>query len=105
MSSSRRGSEIARGRGVAPAGDRAVTPAGASIKVEAKELLRRIAGRGRIKVRIQRAAEMLGWSYTRTKDLWYGNARRIDAEEMDPLRRLGAEKRKRADQRKRKRRK
>jgi len=39
-----------------------------------------------VKAAINRAAKRLGFSYTRTMDIWYGNARRIDAREMDRLR-------------------
>lgn len=44
-----------------------------------------IAGE-RMKVRIARAARHVGFTYTRTGTLWYGNARRIDPEEIDLLR-------------------
>jgi hypothetical protein len=39
-----------------------------------------------IKAAIGRAARALRWSYTRTRDVWYGDARRISAGEMDALR-------------------
>lgn len=39
-----------------------------------------------IKMSIQRAALALRWSESRTRDLWYGEARRISASEMDALR-------------------
>lgn len=39
-----------------------------------------------VKSAIRRAARSLGFSFTRAKDIWYGDARRIDAEEMDALR-------------------
>lgn len=39
-----------------------------------------------VKAAITRAARRLGFSITRTKDIWYGDARRIDADEMDRLR-------------------
>ena len=39
-----------------------------------------------IKAAIGRAARKLGWSFTRTRDIWYGDARRLDANEMDALR-------------------
>lgn len=35
---------------------------------------------------ISRVARRLGWERGRTKRLWYGEARRIDAEEMDAVR-------------------
>jgi hypothetical protein len=39
-----------------------------------------------VKAAINRAAKRLGFTYSRTKDIWYGGARRIDAREMDRLR-------------------
>ena len=57
---------------------------------EAATLIRVVAGRRRepesVKASIYRAAESLGWSVSRTKDIWYRAARRVDAEEMDALR-------------------
>jgi hypothetical protein len=44
-----------------------------------------------VKAAIRRASRRLDIPFSRTKDIWYGDARRIDAEEMDRLRR-GAEK-------------
>lgn len=41
-----------------------------------------------IKGTINRAARKLGWSETRTRDIWYGTARRIEVREMDALREL-----------------
>jgi predicted alpha/beta-hydrolase family hydrolase len=48
---------------------------------------------GPIKTRIAYASRRLGWLYSRTKNVWYSNARRIDAAEIDQLRKvaLGAE--------------
>lgn len=43
-----------------------------------------------VKAAIVRAARRLGFPFSRTKDLWYGDARRIDASEMDRLRDLAA---------------
>lgn len=43
-----------------------------------------------VKEAIFRAARRLGMTPSRARDIWYGNARRIDANEMDRLRR-GAE--------------
>lgn len=40
------------------------------------------------KARIRRAAHVLGWPYSRTRDLWHGDAHRIDAYEMDALRKF-----------------
>lgn len=37
--------------------------------------------------RIQRAARKLGWRHSRAREIWYEQARRIDAREMDQLRR------------------
>ena len=42
-----------------------------------------------VKVAIFRASQRLNMPVSRVKDIWYGDARRIDAEEMDQLR-LGA---------------
>jgi hypothetical protein len=44
-----------------------------------------------VKAAIRRASQRLEIPFSRTRDIWYGDARRIDAEEMDRLRR-GAEK-------------
>ena len=44
----------------------------------------------KVKAAIVRASRRLRLSFTRTRDIWYGQARRIDAQEMDRLRR-GAE--------------
>jgi hypothetical protein len=41
-----------------------------------------------VKAAIRRAAQRLGFSFSRSKDIWYGDARRIDADEMDALRSL-----------------
>lgn len=57
---------------------------------EAQNLLRDyisppIAG-GSVKERIYRAARYVGFTFSRTHTLWYGNARRVDAQEIDLLR-------------------
>lgn len=39
-----------------------------------------------VKCAIARAAQRLHWENSRTKEIWYGRARRIDAAEMDALR-------------------
>lgn len=39
-----------------------------------------------VKAAIARATTRLGFAFNRTRDIWYGHARRIDAEEMDRLR-------------------
>ena len=44
-----------------------------------------------VKAAILRASRRLEISFNRTRDIWYGDARRIDAEEMDRLR-AGAQK-------------
>src|ERR1700726_4575171 len=44
-----------------------------------------------VKAAIRRASQRLEIPFSRTRDIWYGDARRIDAEEMDRLR-CGAEK-------------
>jgi hypothetical protein len=41
-----------------------------------------------VKAAIRRAAHRLGLTFTRAKNIWYGEARRIDAHEMDALRAL-----------------
>ena len=40
----------------------------------------------KVKTAIARASRRLGFSNSRTTDLWYGEAKRIDAQEMDRLR-------------------
>ena len=61
---------------------------------EAQTLVRRCAEPrlpgDSVKAAIRCASRRLGLSFTRTRDLWYGDARRIDAAEMDRLRQ-GAE--------------
>jgi hypothetical protein len=62
---------------------------------EAKILIRRCAeprpAADQTKAAIRRASQRLEIPFSRTRDIWYGDAKRIDAEEMDRLRR-GAEK-------------
>ena len=62
---------------------------------EAKILVRRCAeprpAADQTKAAIRRASQRLEIPFSRTRDIWYGDARRIDAEEMDRLR-CGAEK-------------
>jgi hypothetical protein len=41
-----------------------------------------------VKAAIRRASNRLGWSHARVKNIWYREARRIDAHEMDALRGL-----------------
>jgi hypothetical protein len=69
------------------------TPAASSID-EARALIRQCAEPCKagelIKEAIFRASRRLEMPLSRTRDIWYGDARRIDANEMDRLRR-GAE--------------
>src|SRR4051812_17472473 len=63
-----------------------------SAKAEAKRLVQ-LAAEPRqigdsIKGQIQRASRALKWSSSRTKDVWYGDAKRITVAEMDALRAL-----------------
>ena len=62
---------------------------------EAQTLVRRCAeprpAADQTKAAIRRASQRLEIPFSRTRNIWYGDARRIDAEEMDRLRR-GAEK-------------
>jgi hypothetical protein len=53
-------------------------------RIEMRDLLHEIAGpAGLVKARIRTAAKALGWSYTRTKDLWYADPRtRVDRPEI-----------------------
>jgi len=61
---------------------------------EASALVRRVAeprpAGDKVKAAIVRAARRLGFPVSRTKDLWYRDARRIDAHEMDRLRERAA---------------
>ncbi len=61
---------------------------------EAQSLVRQCAeprpAGDQVKAAIRRASRRLELPFNRAKDIWYGDARRIDAEEMDRLRR-GAE--------------
>lgn len=65
-----------------------------SSECEACSLLKRaarpMAGES-VKDAINRVARALRWNFARTKAVWYGEARRIDAHEMDELRRLAHE--------------
>jgi hypothetical protein len=57
---------------------------------EAQALIRRCAephpAADSVKAAIRRASQRLDLPFSRTRDLWYGDARRIDAHEMDRLR-------------------
>ena len=46
---------------------------------------------GLVKEAIFRASRRLDMPISRARDIWYGDARRIDAEEMDRLRRVAEE--------------
>jgi hypothetical protein len=52
----------------------------------AAALMRELAPAGSAKERIGAAARALRWRWVRAKAVWYGEARRIDAAEMDALR-------------------
>jgi len=56
--------------------------------IEASVLVRQVGGpiNGSVKAAIARAARRLGFPHSRTRDLWYANARRIDAHEIDRIR-------------------
>ena len=58
---------------------------------EARTLVRRCAeprpANDSVKAAIRRASQRLEIPFSRTRDIWYGDARRIDAHEMDQLRR------------------
>lgn len=41
-----------------------------------------------VKARMRRTAILLGWSGSRVREIWNGAAHRIDAHEMDALRRI-----------------
>jgi hypothetical protein len=62
---------------------------------EAQTLVRRCAeprpAGDLVKVAIFRASQRLDMSFSRVRDIWYGDARRIDANEMDQLRRAAKE--------------
>ena len=57
---------------------------------EAQTLVRRCAeprpAGDLVKAAIRRASQRLDLPFSRVRDIWYGDARRIDAEEMDRLR-------------------
>lgn len=57
---------------------------------EASLLIRKVAEPrpvgDKVKAAIRRAAQMLGFPFSRAKDIWYEDARRIDPVEMDALR-------------------
>jgi hypothetical protein len=57
---------------------------------EASVLIRKVAEPrpigDSVKAAIRRAAQALGFNFSRAKDIWYEDARRIDTAEMDALR-------------------
>src|ERR1700741_2683949 len=59
---------------------------------EAQTLVRRCAeprpAADKVKAAIRRASQRLNLPFSRTRDIWYGDARRIDAHEMDRLRQV-----------------
>lgn len=63
-----------------------------SAVLEAQTLVRTIAEPravgDSVKVSISKAARRLGFTFSRAKDIWYGDARRIDAAEIDRLREI-----------------
>jgi hypothetical protein len=63
-----------------------------SAVLEAQTLVRSIAEPravgDSVKVSINKAARRLGFTFSRAKDIWYGDARRIDAAEIDRLREI-----------------
>ena len=65
-----------------------------SCEYEAAILLKRIAEPRQVgdsvKAAILRSAQRLGWKPSRTREIWYLRAHRIDAQEMDALRELAA---------------
>jgi transposase-like protein len=68
-----------------------------SAVLEAQTLVRTIAEPravgDSVKVSISKAARRLGFTFSRAKDIWYGDARRIDAAEIDKLRALAKQSR------------
>jgi|SRR5882672_147411 len=60
---------------------------------EARDLVRIIgtSREGSVKGAITYAARRLGWAYSRTKNIWYNDAKRIDAHEIDRLREVERE--------------
>jgi hypothetical protein len=58
---------------------------------EAQTLVRRCAeprpAGDKVKAAVRRASRVLNMPFSRTRDIWYGDARRVDADEMDRLRR------------------
>jgi hypothetical protein len=69
-----------------------LNPTHASSIAEAQTLVRRCAeprpAGDQVKAAVRRASQRLGIPFSRVRDIWYGDARRIDAEEMDRLRQV-----------------
>jgi hypothetical protein len=67
-------------------------PTHASSIDEAQTLVRRCAeprpAGDQVKAAVRRASQRLNIPFSRVRDIWYGDARRIDAEEMDRLRQV-----------------
>ena len=65
-------------------------PSYASSIEEAQALIRQCAeprpAGDQVKAAVRRASRRLDLPFSRTRDIWYGDARRIDAREMDRLR-------------------
>jgi hypothetical protein len=68
------------------------TSSHASAIDEAQTLVRRCAeprpAGDQVKAAVRRASQRLNIPFSRVRDIWYGDARRIDAEEMDRLRQV-----------------
>ncbi len=66
-----------------------------SASVEASVLIKELASPApagaHVETLIRNVARRLGWSQSRARDVWYRNARRIDAEEIDALRKAARE--------------
>lgn len=81
-------------KGVSKMSDFSSEKSGMSSVSEASLLCRRVAEPrpigDSVKSAVVRAAARLGFAFTRTRDIWYGHARRIDSEEMDRLRECAA---------------
>jgi hypothetical protein len=71
------------------------SPYFASSLEEAQFLVRKCAAPGpvgdTVKAAIRRSSQRLQLPFTRIKNIWYGEARRIDAKEMDQLRQVADE--------------
>lgn len=54
---------------------------------------------GNVGTRVRAAATRLGWRFSRTNDIWYAQARRIDAFEKEQLKQLEAKRQAAAERR------